>query len=217
MSNWQWYAHAIANAFGSTSAGGAPNIDYLSDTIKVALVASTYTPDRTAHDFWDDVVAHEISGTGYIAGGATLSSKTLTVTAANAFSQTWAASTAYYAGDVVRPTTGNGFLYRAQGSGTSGSSEPTWPTTVGDEVADSGVTWTNVGVAIVQWDAADPSWGPGATFSGARYAVMYDATPSTNATRPLIAVVDFGAAQSVTNGTFTIVFAPTGFLYHTFA
>lgn len=217
MANWLWYANAIANAFGSTSAGNAPNIDYLSDTIKVGLVTSAYSPNQATHDFWNDVVANEISGTGYTAGGATLASKTLTVTAANSFAPTWAASTAYDAGDIVRPTTGNGFLYRAQAAGTSGGAEPTWPTTVGDEVADSGVTWTNVGVAIVQWDAADPSWGPGATFSGVRYAVIYNATPATDATRPLIAVINFGSDQAVTSGTFTIQFDAIGIIYHTVA
>lgn len=217
MTLWRWYSQAIANAFGSTSSGNAPNIDFLSDTINVALVTSSYSPSQ-AHDFWDDVVANEISGTGYSANGATLGSKTLTATVANSFGTTWATGTAYVAGAIVRPTSGNTYLYRAQAAGTShGSTEPTWPTTVGDEVADNTVTWTNVGVAIVQWDAADPSWGAGATFSGVRYAVMYDRTPATDATRPLIAYNDFGSDQSVTSGTFTITFDALGFLYHTVA
>lgn len=50
--------------------GTAPDLD--TDTIKVALV-SGYTPDIDLHDFWDDVSASEVSGTGYTAGGETLS------------------------------------------------------------------------------------------------------------------------------------------------
>lgn len=40
------------------------------DTIKCALVTSSYTFDQDAHDYFDDVSAYEVSGTGYIAGGA---------------------------------------------------------------------------------------------------------------------------------------------------
>lgn len=216
MASFRWYASALANAFGSTTAANPPNIDYLSDTIKVMLTTSTYSPNVATHDFKDDVT-NEITGTGYTAGGATLGSKTLTVTAANSFGTTWAASTAYLQDQIVRPTTGNGYLYRAQGSGTSAASEPTWPTTVGATVTDSGVTWTNVGRAIVQWDAADSSWGPNATFSGVRYAVVYDATPATDATRPLISYIDFSSDQAVTSGTFTIQLDALGLLYHTVA
>lgn len=38
-------------------------------TLKCALVTSAYTPDQNLHDFWDDVSANEVSGTGYTAGG----------------------------------------------------------------------------------------------------------------------------------------------------
>ena len=47
------------------------------DTIKVALVTSSYTPSAASHDFFDDVT-NEVSGTGYTAGGATLGTKTVT-------------------------------------------------------------------------------------------------------------------------------------------
>lgn len=48
------------------------------DTIKVALVTSSYTPNFDTHDFFDDVT-NEITGTGYSAGGATLGSQTCTL------------------------------------------------------------------------------------------------------------------------------------------
>lgn len=53
------------------------------DTIKVALVTSSYTPDIDTHDFWDDVSANEASGTGYTAGGATLANPTVAVVGAS--------------------------------------------------------------------------------------------------------------------------------------
>lgn len=74
-------------------------VDWDSDTIKVMLVGSGYTPNQDTHDYLDDVVASEVSGTGYTAGGATLASKTLTydsatnVTVLDAADVTWASST----------------------------------------------------------------------------------------------------------------------------
>lgn len=48
--------------------------DWSADTIKIALVTSSYT-FSAAHDFFNDIT-NELSGTGYTAGGATLASKT---------------------------------------------------------------------------------------------------------------------------------------------
>lgn len=58
---------------------------------------------------------------------------------------TWAASTTYAIGATVVPKAAPDGLYfeaTAITTGTSGSSEPTWPTTIGATVVDSGVTWT---------------------------------------------------------------------------
>lgn len=46
-------------------------INTKTDTIKVALLTSAYTPSATTHDFFDDIT-NEVSATGYTAGGATL-------------------------------------------------------------------------------------------------------------------------------------------------
>lgn len=53
------------------------DIDWLVDTIKVALYTG-YTPDIDTHEFINAVTTEE-SGTGYTAGGITLTSKTTTV------------------------------------------------------------------------------------------------------------------------------------------
>ena len=53
-------------------------IDLDTDTIKVALLANTYTPNIDTDNDFADVSAHEISGTGYNAGGATLANKSVT-------------------------------------------------------------------------------------------------------------------------------------------
>ena len=54
----------------------------------------------------------------------------------------WAATTAYSLGDRVEPTTPNTYVYEVTTAGTSGGSEPTWPTVVGSTVVDGTVVWT---------------------------------------------------------------------------
>lgn len=60
----------------------------------------------------------------------------------------WAVSTAYVLGDIIRPTTKNGFEYECTTAGTSHASvEPTWSTTLGATTADDGtLVWTTVAV-----------------------------------------------------------------------
>jgi hypothetical protein len=55
---------------------------------------------------------------------------------------TWAGTTAYSSGTYVKPTTENDFYYEATTAGTSAAGEPAWPTTPGNTVVDSTVTWT---------------------------------------------------------------------------
>jgi hypothetical protein len=52
-------------------------IDFDTDTFKVMLLTSAYTPDKDTHDFRNDLT-NEVSGTGYTAGGNTV---TVTVAA----------------------------------------------------------------------------------------------------------------------------------------
>ena len=54
----------------------------------------------------------------------------------------WAASTAYSLGAKVKPTTANGNVYECTTAGTSGTTEPTWPTVDGATVTDGTVVWT---------------------------------------------------------------------------
>ncbi len=207
-----WYAQALANAFGSSSAGNAPNIDFLSDSLYLALMTASYTPNMTTDAFWSTLVANEhANGNGYATNGVALATKTLTVTAANSWGTQWAGTTAYTLGKVVRPTAGNGYLYRCVVAGTSSGSAPTWPTVIGTTVTDGTVTWVCAGRSIIQFDADDVSWAA-ATLT-TRYGVIYDRTPATDATRPLLMLVDFEATQSVTGATFTVQFDSQGIDY----
>lgn len=125
--------------------------DLDSDTLKVMLCTSAYTPSQDTHQYKSQVTG-EVTGTGYTAAGITLLNVTV----------------AYDAG-------------------------------------------TNT----FKLDADDVVW-PGSTFT-ARYAVIYDDTPSTAATKPLIGYVDFEADIPATNAPFQIVWNPAGILTFTAA
>lgn len=75
---------------------GRGRFAFQTDTLKCALLTSSHTPSA-AHAVLADVVADEVSGTGYTAGGATLSSvawaATGTSLALTAADQSWTAAT----------------------------------------------------------------------------------------------------------------------------
>jgi len=119
-------------------------IDLDTDTLKVMLCTSAYTPDQDAHQYKSSVT-NEVSGTGYTAGGATLAGVTVTYTGA-----------------------------------------------------------TNT----LTLDAADPSWA--SSTITARTAVIYDSTPATDATRPLITYLQSDVDISSSGGAFTITFDANG-------
>jgi hypothetical protein len=121
-------AHFYDNYWTSLNAA---RINLLSDTIKLMLSTSSYTPNRGTDQFKSSVT-NEVTGTGY----NSIASNVYTITGANA------------------------------------------------------------------------SW-PNATFT-ARYAVLYDSTPSTDATRPLIGYVDFQTDQSPSAGTLSVTWNASG-------
>jgi hypothetical protein len=146
MASAFWYGQAIMLAFGSGTESNAPNIDYLTDNIRLMLTTSSYVPNQDTHDFYNDVT-NEVSGTGYTANGEALTSKTLDYT-----------------------------------SGTN----------------------------VIKFDAADVTWSA-ATFT-ARIGVLYNRTPATDATRPLISYIDFVSDQSPNASNFTVQWHANGVL-----
>ncbi|MFA5378588.1 MAG: hypothetical protein WC455_22735 [Dehalococcoidia bacterium] len=63
---------------------------------------------------------------------------------------------------------------------------------------------------VVKLDGDDVQWTE-ATFT-ARWGIIYDSTPGSAATNPLIAYVDFDGDQSPSNGTFKITWNTDGIL-----
>ena len=130
----KWYGGAFLKAFNK-------EIAWSTDTIKVMLCTSSYVPNRDTHVYKSDVTNEVTAAGSYSAGGATLTTKT--------------------------------------------------------------ITWDAVNHQMIL-DADDVSWAGGAPV--ARIAVIYDASPSTDATRPLLGYVDFGTDLAV----LTIAWDPTG-------
>lgn len=180
--------------------------DWDSLTYKAALVASTYTPSQS-HEFYSTSVnAHEITGTGYTDGGQALTSKASAVRL-DTDATARASSTAYQVGDIVRPATANGHIYKAVVAGTSAGSAPTFTTTGGRETADGSVVWVEAGVAYVRFTCAQLSWDP-STIT-ARYVVIYrDGTPGS--LDYLLCYGDFGQNESSSAGAFTVQFPADG-------
>jgi hypothetical protein len=94
-----------------------------------------------------------------------------------------------YKSDVTNEVTGTGY--------TAG----------GQALTSKTVTYDATNNVIVL-DAADTTWASSTVT--ARYAVIYDNTPATDATKPLLGYVDFVSDQSSTNGNFTITWDATG-------
>lgn len=187
-------------------------IDLDTDTIKMLAVSSSYTPNRATHDYKDDVVANEVTGTNFAAGGLSLSSVSINFVAANSWPTARANSTAYVAGQVFRPSTGNGYLYQVITAGTSGGSAPTFPTTIGGTVSDGTATLLCVATGAWVFDATDIA-ATTVTISGVRYLVFYDSSPASDATRPLIAYLDLGSDQAATAGNFNVTFDANGIAF----
>ncbi|MGE0229317.1 MAG: hypothetical protein AB7U23_12520 [Dehalococcoidia bacterium] len=137
----KWYGQVLGGAFNKEiDLVGTP------DTLKVTLHTSTYTPDLDNHDFQNDLT-NEVAGTGYTAGGKTLTTVTFTYTAgtntwkldADDVSWTGSTITARYA--VVADTT----------PGTAATNRLLVLVDFGADVVSSGgnfdITWDAAGIA----------------------------------------------------------------------
>lgn len=101
-----------------------------------------------------------------------------------------------------------------------------YKSSVTNEVSSSGTGYTTGGQAlasktevitgqVLALDAANTVWSTSSIT--ARYAVIYDDTPATDATKPLIAYVDFGADVTSSSGDFTIAWDSAGIVTITVA
>ena len=93
---------------------------------------------------------------------------------------TWVASHSYGSGNYVIPTTFGsisgqvGKIFKCTTAGTSGTGQPTWPTTAGGTVVDGTATWTEVS------DLFQAGTFTGAEISGNNYSRVAVTANSTN-------------------------------------
>lgn len=136
----RWYGQALMAALRQ-------ELNVTADTLKMSLHTATYVPSQDGDAYQDDLTG-EIVGTGYTAGGATLTGVALTYDAA-----------------------------------------------------------TNV----VKIDCDDVTWAD-STIADAAHAVIYDDTPATAATKPLLGYISFAEPVSSTSGAFTVTMSSDGLL-----
>lgn len=100
-------ANVIYTPFKTKLLNGAIDLD--TDTLKVMLVTSSYTPSA-AHEFRSSVT-NEVSGTGYTAGGQTLTNVLASTSGTDgvldADNVTWSSSTITARAAVIYKDTGN--------------------------------------------------------------------------------------------------------------
>lgn len=133
---WKVYVNAYKAAFNK-------EISIASDDIKLMICTSSYTPNQATHDYKNDVT-NEVTGTGYTAGGVSLTSKT-----------------------------------------------------------------ANTSSLVFTIDAADINIAS-STITGGRVLVIYDNTPATDATKPLIAYCVLSGDESSVAGNWPHTFDAAG-------
>ncbi|GII87080.1 hypothetical protein Ssi03_50700 [Sphaerisporangium siamense] len=171
-------------------------IDWENGTIVATLHTAAWTPDITTLSRVSGLANEVVTGHGYVQGtGQVLTGKSSTFVSAASLTAR-ANSTAYAVGDLVRPASSNGHVYRCIAAGTSASSAPTWPTTPLTTVTDGTVTWIECGRGVAILDC-DPIEFGGIT-GEALYLVLSDRTASGAANQPVILLVQFEQAESGT-------------------
>ncbi len=202
----RWYANGARHFLNK-------DIGWNSDSFRLALHTSAYTPNVNTDEF-QSVLAGEVpSAGGYVTGGELLTTLPLAVIPDTSVSA-YVNAISYVIGDLVRPSVANGFIYRCIEAVTSRvSGEPIWTTSVGRDFADdaSGQQWENVGSSHVKLDGADVQWGPTTTIT-ARYAVVYVDGPNSTGDY-VVGYIDFGQDESSANGTFDVQFHVDGILH----
>lgn len=183
------------------------------DTLKVMLCTSQYVPDQNAHQYKSSVTNELSVVTGTLSAASTAAATTLSSSVSIPVGNVIAIdSAANLETRVVTAVTGAGpftltvsALTLAHASGVAVAANPGYTTT---GIALTGVT-TAYATKTVSIAAANVTFGATTTMT-ARFAVIYDSSPTTDATRGLIAWEDFGVDVSSSAGPFGITWDTTG-------
>lgn len=123
------------------------------ENLELFLAAATSTRTQASGTVTDELISAVQAGRFYqlgVSAGNPNGARNLTAVSAVTAAQgdaaaAWTATTAYAIGAVVRPTSANGRWYVATTGGTSGASQPVFPTT-GGTVNDGSVVWQDMGL-----------------------------------------------------------------------
>jgi hypothetical protein len=150
-----WYGLALAHAWGGVNAGDTQYfIDYLSDPIKVMLCTASYTPSQDTHAFKSDVTG-EVTGAGYTARGATLSSKTLGYTSATKVLKFADAATLVWSGAVASSGSPAAYAVIYKDTGTDSTSplmgyvDFSGATAYSNSTGTFTITWSSSGIFTI--------------------------------------------------------------------
>lgn len=134
------FADHIMRIVAAKIANELEEVFWISDTGSRGGFANTDL--RSRFDGWRYILTNaQVSGDAYYND---ISGPPVLMTAIN--ETDWATGTAKVAGNIVEPTVANGFVYIALDAGTThASTQPTWPTTIGNTVID------NAGASQITW------------------------------------------------------------------
>lgn len=124
----------IYNPFVRNLVTGAIDLD--TDSFKMMLVTSAYTPDKDTHDFRNDVT-NEVTGTGYTAGGQAI---TLTVAAVDAANDDIEVTLGTVTWTTATITARAGVIYKARG-GASSADELVCYVDFGSDITSTGANF----------------------------------------------------------------------------
>lgn len=128
---WKWYGNGMLAVMTGS-------VDLNTDTLKIMLTTSAYTPDQDAHNFRDDVT-NEVGASGtYAAGGGTIAGVSVTYdSATNEVRMVW--DDLSFTGATITARTA--VLYKARGGASSADELIAYCTESGD-VSSTASTFT---------------------------------------------------------------------------
>jgi hypothetical protein len=195
------YQNATELKIVAVDESGAASDDSGSSSNTTAKVSGTVAIDGTAAARDVIVISNASSGRELVAETTSEADGTFSVEWSNgwtgsvialaidAYGDDWSANNTVSVGDIMHPSTANGYVYKCTIAGATGDDEPTWSTDGTTSVIDGGVTWAPqpfyrpVGSGPIQPEVTYPDgtqpWTPDALES---IALWLDATDAETIT-----------------------------------
>ncbi len=125
---------------------------------------------------------------------------------------TWSSNTAYAVNSIIFPTAGkkNWYQYICTVAGTSGSTEPTWPTT--GTVSDGAITWTYSGTVLPlkTWAASTVYAINAIVYSNNGYQYICTVAGTSGSTEPTWPIIINATVTETTGSTPKVVWKCRG-------